>query len=163
MSAAIAHADGVIADQEIRQLVGSVQDSLHLAACERRRLSALATWLLLVPPPFSDMKKRIGQVSETERHSLAQFALAMAAADDRIDPKEIELLERLYKLLDLEPSVLYSDLHALEGDTTRPEEGPVTVRPATQRRSQTSHSSPTEDRTTRAYHAGSFAYRARQT
>ncbi len=131
MSAAIAHADGVIADQEIRQLIGSVQDSLHLAACERRRLSALATWLLLVPPPFSDMKKRIGQVSETERHSLAQFALAMAAADDRIDPKEIELLERLYKLLDLEPSVLYGDLHALEGDATRPEEGPVTVRPAT--------------------------------
>jgi len=130
MSAAIAHADGVIAEQEIRQLIGSVQDSLHLAACERRRLSALATWLLLVPPPISDMKKRIGHVPETERHSLAQFALAMAAADDRIDPKEIELLERLYKLLDLEPSVLYSDVHALEGETAESEEGPVTVRPA---------------------------------
>ncbi len=130
MSAVIAHADGVIADQEIRQLVGSVQGSPHLATCERRRLSALATWLLLVPPPFNEIKKRLGQVSETERRSLAQFALAMAAADDRIDPKEIEQLERLYKLLNLEPSVLYSDLHALECDASGPEEGPVTVRQA---------------------------------
>ncbi|MEZ5935936.1 MAG: TerB N-terminal domain-containing protein [Alphaproteobacteria bacterium] len=131
IAAGVAHADGVIVDQEIGQLVNSVQDNLHLTASERRRLSALATWLLLVPPPFAQLKKHLSGISEDSRHRLARFALATAAADDRIDASEVKLLERFYKLLDFEPNALYSDLHALEGDDAAIQDEPITVRPAT--------------------------------
>ena len=131
ISASVAHADGVIVDQEIGQLVTSVQDNLDLTASERRRLSALATWMLLVPPPFAQLKKHLNGISEDNRHLLAKFALATAAADDRIDASEVKLLERFYKLLEFEPNTLYSDLHALEGYDAATQDEPITIRPAT--------------------------------
>lgn len=131
ISAGVAHADGVIVDQEIGQLVTSVQDNLDLTAYERRRLSAVATWMLLVPPPFAQLKKYLNGISEDNRHLLARFALATAAADDRIDASEVKFLERFYKLLEFEPHTLYSDLHALEGGGVTTEDDPITIRPAT--------------------------------
>jgi hypothetical protein len=50
--------------------------------------------------------------------------LFVVSADDKIDPAEVKILTRVYKLLDLDPENLFSDLHAVQ--TKRPD-APVTI------------------------------------
>ena len=53
--------------------------------------------------------------------SSGRFALATAAADGEIHPKEIAAIEKIYGVLGLDVDRVYSDLHALSTD------GPVSV------------------------------------
>lgn len=126
LSALVIHADNVVAPEEERHLLALVEANLHLPPMERLRLEAHARWLLAVPPSMVQIQPRLANLVPQQRNDLARFAIAMAAADGHVAVEEIKLLERLYKMLGLEPTRLFSDLHALEAQGDEP----VVVRPA---------------------------------
>ena len=77
------------------------------------------------------MKKRIDTLDVTQRSAIADFIVAMAAADGRIDPGEVKLLTKLFPMLGLEVSEVYRRIHAFAGANLSPAPGPVSVKAAT--------------------------------
>ena len=89
---------------------------------EKHRLHAHLHWLLAEHPDFKAIKKRVKTLPESARQVLADFLVLVAHADNKISPNEVKILEKIYKLLDLDVQLLYGKLHGSSSDE------PVTVR-----------------------------------
>jgi len=123
LAAAVATADGEVSQHEERHLREHVESGLELSQTERRRLDAHLRWLLLDPPGLTGLKRRLQALDADERHSLARFLVAVAAADGRFAPEEVKILRKVYPLLGLEADDVFTDLHALRSG----DDEPVTV------------------------------------
>jgi tellurite resistance protein len=130
LAVAVAAADGEISDTEERQIAGRVQAMVDLSSAERARLSAYVLWLAHEQPGIARVKKRLGTLDVAQRSAIADFIVAMAAADGRIDPSEVKLLTKLFPMLGLEVSEVYRRIHAFAGAKLTPAAGPVSVKPA---------------------------------
>ncbi|WP_247894565.1 TerB N-terminal domain-containing protein [Azospirillum sp. B510] len=115
----VAGVDGSIADEERVLLAAHIADAPDLSEGEQRRLAAHVHWLEACPPDRSALKARAAALPVEARDNVGRLAIAMAAADGRVDAEEIKLLQKLYKFLGLDPATLFSDLHAL-GAEDRP-------------------------------------------
>ncbi|HEY9695786.1 MAG TPA: TerB N-terminal domain-containing protein [Trichocoleus sp.] len=93
---------------------------------ERSRLIAHLHWLIQEKPTLRNLKARIEPIEPEQRSAIARFLVQVAAADGQPKPKEVQLLEKIYQQLELDPQTLYSDIH--DHSTTASE--PVTVRAA---------------------------------
>lgn len=123
-------ADGAAAEEELRLIRVRLGEHLGLSAAEKGRLEAHVAWLRVSPPRFTGLKRRIGELDETQKSEVGQFLIAIAAADGSISPEEVKVLERVYPLLGLDPADLFSHIHSFEttlADEPSPRD-PVTVR-----------------------------------
>jgi hypothetical protein len=80
-------------------------------------------WLLSERPDFKAIKKRVEILPISTREGLADFLVLVAYADNKISPNEVKVLEKIYKILNLDVQSLYGKLHGTSTDE------PVTVRP----------------------------------
>ena len=129
---------GSSCEAEERHLEEYLEQSMHLDAEEARRLRAHLKGLIAEKPSAAGIKRRLENVDAGRRQILAEFAIATARADGAIDREEIGMIEKIYRLLGLDPRQAYGDIHALQtGDTWRPAERPITVRPPSVYRSGT--------------------------
>jgi tellurite resistance protein len=124
LATTVVAADGTIGDSEKQVLENHIESVLDLSAAERTRLATYVHWLLLGVPDLAGMKKRLATWTPAQKLSAIRFMLFVANADNRIDPEEIKVLTKVYKLFELDPETLYSDLHAVQ---TRPDELPATI------------------------------------
>ena len=120
----VAHADGMIATKEHTALKALIE-AADLSGSEPARLLANLQWMFEVPPDLSLLRRCLKDTPENARHELGQVAIALAATDDVIAPREIKAIERLYKAMGLTTEGVYSDLHSLTAQNEL-----VTVRPA---------------------------------
>lgn len=128
LSVAVANADGEISVDEKRHLREMIEvEGKWFSSSEQSRLAAHLEWLMTYPPTWSTLQGKLKKLSLEGRRLMARFALATAAADGRIDPGEVKLLEKLYALMEVDKSQLYTDLHAFEGGSV---DQPVSVRAA---------------------------------
>ncbi|MBL4888641.1 MAG: TerB N-terminal domain-containing protein [Candidatus Lindowbacteria bacterium] len=131
LSVAVANADGEISADEKKHLREMIAlEGKWLSAPEQNRLAAHLEWLMACPPTWASLQGKLKKLSLEARRLMARFALATAAADGRIDPGEVKLLEKLYTLMEVDKNQLYTDLHAFEG---RQVDQPVSVRAAEQK------------------------------
>jgi tellurite resistance protein len=121
LAVAVSLADGEIGSTEREVLMRQLEDWLHLESSERLRLQAYLRWLVAQPPGLSGLKKRIEALPVPAREALGDFLVRVAHADGKVAPAEVKLLEKLFKLLELDAASLYSKLHAAPTE-------PVTVR-----------------------------------
>ncbi|MBL4836251.1 MAG: TerB family tellurite resistance protein, partial [Kordiimonadaceae bacterium] len=139
LSVVVANADGEISADEKKHLRGMIAlEGKWLSAPEQNRLAAHLEWLIVYPPPWVVLQGKLKKLSLERRRLMARFALAIAAADGRIDPGEVKLLEKLYGLMDVDRNQLYIDLHSFE---VGPGDQPVSVRAA---EPKTEYTIPTE-------------------
>ena len=124
MGSFVAGADGAVASTE-RDALRSIVESAELSASERERLLANLKWMTAVPPDLAVFRRHLKNAPDDLPHQLGRVALAMAAVDDSIGPREIQAVERLYGAMGLSTDGLYAALH----DLTSPTE-PVVVRTA---------------------------------
>jgi len=122
LAVAVSLADGSIGNQERETLMRQLEDWLHLETGERNRLQAHLRWLSVQPASLGGLKKRLEAVPGPAREALGDFLVRVAHADGSIAPAEVKLLEKLFKLLELDTGSLYSKLHVAPSE-------PVTVRP----------------------------------
>jgi hypothetical protein len=122
-------------------LQAHLTDGLALKESERSRLKAHLQVLLSESPTLRSLKARVERTKPEHRGAIAQLVMRVAAADGSISPKEIQLLEKIYLLLELDPQTLYSDIHGFS-TAAKPallSHDPVTVRQAS---ATTGHSIP---------------------
>ena len=130
LAALVASSDGDFGESEERHLEEHIEQAMKLNEDEIRRLRAHLQWLIAEKPSTAGIKRRLESVDAGRRQILAEFAIAMAGADSVINSEEIGMLEKIYGLLGLDPKQAYGDIHSLQtGDTWRPAEHPITVRP----------------------------------
>lgn len=123
LAAFVIHADGHVNEAE-RETLRSRADAVpNLSAQERRRLLADVDWMLAVAPDLSLLKRRLNGVTPEAHGALRAALVAAAHADGILQSEEVQGIDRIYKVLGLDPEMVYSDLHAGTG--------PITVRPAT--------------------------------
>ena len=126
IGAFVAHSDGEVSGSERQYLKSLVDRASGLTAAEANRLRADVDWLTAVPPDLRPFRKRLREVDGQARHEISRLALAVAGADGRLEPREIDAIRVLYRALGLDAEEIYKDLHALS--TTERASEPVTVR-----------------------------------
>lgn len=129
LGVAVAAADGESSHAETQQLEHYINDAPHLTAAERDRLRAHLHWLLVTSPGVAGLRQRCDALDPLQRQQLGQFVISVAGADGRLDPDEIKTLERIYRLLGLDPDNLYRDLHGLAAASSGPATDPVVILP----------------------------------
>lgn len=113
MAVMVAQADGAVDTDEEARLTSRLQETMQLDEAERSRLAAHLQWLLATGANLADVRKRAGQLDAARHDAVAAFLVSVAAADGRLDRKEVDVLGRLYELLGIERDRLYADLHGL--------------------------------------------------
>ena len=113
LAAVVATADGSITDEERRHLTAHLETVLGLDEAERVRLEAHLLWLAGAKSGLGGLKKRIDGLSQPRRAAIGHFLVDVAASDGLVTPDEITMLMKLYKLLGLDESAVYSAVHAL--------------------------------------------------
>lgn len=126
LCAVVAAADGTVTDDERQHLAEHVKDVLDLDAAERQRLAAHLEWLVASKVSLAGLKKRVDHIDVTQRTAIGSLLVGVAAADGAVAPDEITMLTKVYRLLGLEETDVYSAIHGLGTD----DGGPVPVRMA---------------------------------
>lgn len=110
---AVAAADGVVDQTEQAQLVEHVQGDERLTTAERVRLMAHLRWLMKADLGLKGLSKSLAALPADQRMQLGEFMLATAAADGIISHDEVRTVEKIYKLLELDPGLVHSHLHQM--------------------------------------------------
>jgi uncharacterized tellurite resistance protein B-like protein len=107
----VASASNGISPEEEIHLERHLETWLNLKEDERLRLRAHMRWLLAYQPSFSGIKKKIEQMSTSNRSIIGKFMVSLAQSDGFIDADEMRILSKIYSLLGLEVNELYSHAH----------------------------------------------------
>ncbi|MEO8488169.1 TerB N-terminal domain-containing protein [Pseudomonas sp.] len=111
LASAVAAADGETSVEEMTQLGMHIDAWDHLCMAHRKRLKAHLQIQILQPPTLASLKKKLGPLSLDAKRSIAGFLSHLAQVDGNVSAQEIRLLERVYKALELDPKLVYADLH----------------------------------------------------
>jgi tellurite resistance protein len=133
LAAMVSAADGYIAAEEERHLETHLESALHLSHAERTRLQAHVKWLLAAQPSFTGIKKKLEVLGEHQRREISRFLVSVAGADGHIDPEEVKILTRMYKMMEIDETLLHSQLHEIMSTSTPAATSPVVVRAADQK------------------------------
>lgn len=124
LAAMVSAADGEVSAEEKQHLEQHIEKRLSLEPAERLRLRAHLHWLLQHDQGMAGLAPKLDGLAAPQKASIGQYLITVAAADGRIDPGEVKLLQKLYKRLGLDPESVVSDIHTVTAE-------PITVRPAT--------------------------------
>lgn len=111
LASAVAAADRVTSSEEMAQLGRHIDSWTHLGAGHLKRLKAHLQIQILQPPTLASLKKKLSPLNADAKRAMARFLAHLAQADGNVSPQEVRLLERVYKTLELDPQLLYGDLH----------------------------------------------------
>jgi uncharacterized tellurite resistance protein B-like protein len=130
LAAAVIAADGDVSPAELDHLTAHIESSLQLTRLERLRLHAHLQWLGASEVKLTGLTKRLNTLTSTQKASLGDMLVTVAAADGHIAPSEVSTLQKIYRLLDLDTGLVTSRLHSAITGKSAAATGPVTVRPA---------------------------------
>jgi uncharacterized tellurite resistance protein B-like protein len=116
LASTVASADGEVSDPEIRLLTTLIDSWDKIDEVCRKRLHARLRLQIVRPPSLPSLKSRVDGLSSDSRRTIGLILAQLAHADGVVKCEEVNLLERIYKLLQLDVKLLYSDLH-LESST----------------------------------------------
>ncbi|WP_426181017.1 TerB N-terminal domain-containing protein [Pseudomonas sp. TWRC1-2] len=111
LASAVAAVDGESSSDEMTQLGRHIDSWSHLCVSHRKRLKAHLQIQILQPPTLASLKKKLSPLNADAKRTIAEFLVHLAQADGHVSPQEVRLLERVYKTLELDPQLLYGDLH----------------------------------------------------
>ena len=107
----IALADGSFDPSEQAGLLAMIAHTEGLEPDERRRLIAEMKVQIAAPHGLADLKARLKAAPASAREQLGRSLVAIAGSDGIVEPREVALLEKLFRQLDLDGASLYAQLH----------------------------------------------------
>ena len=110
---ASAAAAGDFSAGELHYLQQQIASWVHLSPSHVCRLKAQLRLLMLAPASLTTVKKKLEPFAAATKEKLGLFVAAFAQADGAITPAKVKMLERIYKILGLDPLQVFSDIHAL--------------------------------------------------
>jgi uncharacterized tellurite resistance protein B-like protein len=111
LASAVASADGDTSNEEVTMLGQHIDSWSHLSVAHRKRLKAHLRIQIQQPPTLASLKKKLDPLTVEAKRAIASFLAHLAQADGTVSTSEVKLLERVYKALQLDSQLLYSDLH----------------------------------------------------
>ncbi|WP_223441499.1 TerB N-terminal domain-containing protein [Pseudomonas sp. BF-R-19] len=117
LASAVASADGDTSNEEVTLLAQHIDSWSHLSVAHRKRLKAHLQIQIQQPPTLASLKKKLDPLTVEAKRTIASFLAHLAQADGIVSPSEVKLLERVYKALQLDSQLLYSDLHLAASGT----------------------------------------------
>ncbi len=123
----VASADGDVSQEERSALNSHLASALGLNQADSLRLTAFFEWIVGRPASMADLKAKLGKLTAEQREGIADFLITVAGADGIIHPKEIKMLEKVYKTMGMDPSDVQIQLHRFLASG---ESQPVTVKEA---------------------------------
>jgi uncharacterized tellurite resistance protein B-like protein len=118
LASAVASADGDTSNEEVTLLAHHIDSWSHLSIAHRKRLKAHLQIQIQQPPTLASLKKKLDPLTVEAKRTIASFLAHLAQADGIVSPSEVKLLERVYKALQLDSQLLYSDLHLAASGTS---------------------------------------------
>lgn len=112
LASAVTVADGRISEDEVSLLLNQIDAWQHLSIAQRKRLKAHLGIQLQQPPGLASLKSRLDVLTTEQRQTIAHFLTSLAQAYGTVSAEEVKLLERVYKVLQLDSQSLYTDLHS---------------------------------------------------
>ncbi|RKJ94547.1 tellurite resistance TerB family protein [Alicycliphilus denitrificans] len=112
LALAVALADGELGAEEFRHLRQNIEGWTHLTAAHQQRLRAHMRYLMAVPPSLTALKKKLEPLAAPAKEAIAKFMVTVAQADGAVSPAEIKMLEKVYKVLGVDPQKVFGDVHA---------------------------------------------------
>jgi hypothetical protein len=83
----------------------------HLSDAQRARLKARNLAQLAQPTASAGLKKKLEPLAHDVKATIASFLVHTANADGVVSREEVRLLEKVYRMLGIDPQRLYTDLH----------------------------------------------------
>lgn len=125
LSAVVASADGRFCETEEIHLREQVAHWTHLVPSQQRRLIAHLHWLTFTTVNPTTLKQKVGALTAEAREALGAFMVKVALADGTILPAEVKALEKIYKLLGLDPAAVFSAVHGASAGAKPASAAPV--------------------------------------
>lgn len=116
----VSNADGQASEAEISLLQNQLERWLHLKPAEQNRLKAHVLWLSKQQLNLAGIQKRIETLDKGQREFIGNLLVQVSQVDNRISVDELKLMERIYRLLGLDTTSLYSKVHTAASE-------PVTI------------------------------------
>ena len=110
LSVCVALADGYASEDEALAVERMIASWEHLHIDLRTRLRAQYRLQVRNGISLANLKSRFADLPADGRLQMALSLCSLAAADGNIAAAEVKLLEQIYRVLDLEPQLLYSHL-----------------------------------------------------
>ncbi|MEM5385975.1 TerB N-terminal domain-containing protein [Paraburkholderia phymatum] len=111
LAATVARADGDATQRETAVIEWQIEQWPHLSAQQRARLKARNLVQLAQPTAAAGLKKKLEPLSLDVKATIASFLVHTANADGVVSRDEVRLLEKVYRMLGIDPQRLYTDLH----------------------------------------------------
>jgi len=111
LGASVAKAGGAASDIEVALIEREIDAWSHLPLQQRIRLKARNRVQLAQPASSAGLKKKLQLLPIEIKQAIAAFLVRIANADGVVSRDAVKLLEKIYRLLELDPLRLYSDLH----------------------------------------------------
>lgn len=123
LASAVAAADGDFSVGEAEHLREQVNSWGHLTQGQKCRLLAHIELLSGAPMPLAPLKKKIERFAISDREMIAESMVTVAHVDGEVSPDTIRILEKIYKVLGVSASKVFSDLHvaASESEESKPQ------------------------------------------
>ena len=119
LASAVSSADEDTSYKKVTLLSQHIDSWSHLSVAHRKRLRAHLRIQLQQPPTIASLKIKLDPLAIEEKRTIASFLAHLAQADGTVSPSEVKLLERVYKAFQLDPQLLYGDLHGAAAGVSR--------------------------------------------
>lgn len=104
LAVAVASVDGAPQDLDRSALTGQLEEWLHLTPIEKARLNAHLRRVLSEAPKITGLKSQIRTMDRAARKAVGAFVVSVAQSDGVVSKGERKMLERIFKLLELDPT-----------------------------------------------------------
>ena len=84
----------------------------NLTLAEQHNLIAHFTWMNIVKPTLQMLRQNLKTLPQSAKQELAPVALSAAVFEGYVPPQRVDAVKKIYKLLDLDVSAVYGDLHS---------------------------------------------------
>ena len=109
----VAATDEHVSESEVSALENVVESDSRLTLTEKRSLRAYLTWRLNSAPNKKGLKRRLDGIPSREKAAISHILVGVALADGKVEPSEIDQLEKLYLQLGLDKAMVAGDIHRL--------------------------------------------------
>ncbi|MGI8404558.1 MAG: TerB N-terminal domain-containing protein [Thermomicrobiales bacterium] len=134
LGAAVLAASGPIPQDALADIVGliALADALptSLPSSEMARLHAFLVGLATTEIKLTGLKKRLEALTDSERTGTGDILIAIATRDGAVSPPTVTILMKIFKLLNLDPEIVTSQLHAAQTGHHRQSSGREATRGA---------------------------------
>ena len=113
LGAMVATINSNIDQAQISLLKQLINQDKNLSSIEKLSLQSYLIWRINTPSNVTGLKALLQNYRFNKKVAVSRILVSVALADGKIDPAEIIMLEKLYAILDLDKSLVTSDIHSM--------------------------------------------------